>query len=100
MAARDRYALRAAALIAVAAAAFVAGPEKYARMLAAFDWRTEGAIAQGFRLDAWIDPPAYTGRPPIMLNVKDGSAAVTKRVEAPVGSNVVVRSSAGASIGE
>lgn len=98
MATRDRYALRAGALIAVAAAAFVAGPEKYARMLAAFDWGTEGPIAQGFRLDAWIDPPAYTGRPPIMLNVKDHSSPGTKRVEAPVGSNVIVRSSATASV--
>jgi uncharacterized protein (TIGR02302 family) len=98
MAAHDRTALRAGALIAVAAAAFVAGPEKYARLIAAFDWTTEGPIAQGFRLDAWIDPPAYTGRPPIMLNVKDDAAAGTRRVEAPVGSNVVVRSSAGASV--
>ena len=99
MAARDRTALRAGALIAVAAAAFVAGPEKYARVIAAFDWATVGPIAQGFRLDAWIDPPTYTGRPPIMLNVKDDAASAgTRRVEAPVGSHVIVRSSAGAGI--
>lgn len=98
MAARDRYALRAGALIAVAAAAFVAGPEKYPRVLAAFDWQTNGPIAQGFRLDAWIDPPPYTGRPPIMLNVKDSAAARRKRIEAPVGSKVVVRSSVGAGV--
>ena len=99
MAAHDRYALRAGALIAVAAAAFVAGPEKYARLVAAFDWATVGPIAQGFRIDAWIDPPAYTGRPPIMLNVKDDAASAgARRVAAPVGSNVVVRSSAGAGV--
>jgi uncharacterized protein (TIGR02302 family) len=97
MAMRDRYALRAGALIALAGAAFIAGPEKYARLVAAFDWQTTGAISQGFRLDAWIDPPGYTGRPPIMLDVK-GDAAASKRIEAPVGSNVIVRSSAGASV--
>ena len=33
-----------------------------------------------------------------MLNVKDDAAAGTRRVEAPVGSNVIVRSSAGAGV--
>ena len=97
MVARDRFALRAAALIALVAAGFVAGPEKYARLLAAFDWQTAGPIPQGFRLDAWIDPPAYTGRPPIMLNVK-GDASASKHIEAPAGSNVIVRSSGSASV--
>ncbi len=95
--ARDRFAIRAAALIALVAAGFIAGPEKYARLIAAFDWQTAGTIPQGFRLDAWVDPPAYTGRPPIMLNVK-GDAATTKRIETPIGSNVIVRSSSGASV--
>ena len=100
--ARDRYALRAGALVAVAAAGFIAGPEKYARVLAAFDWSTAGALSQGFRLDAWIDPPAYTGRPPILLRANDDSPTATKgqsrRVEAPVGSMIVVRASAGSSV--
>ena len=81
--------------MALAAAAFIAGPEKYPRVLAAFDWRTPGTISQGFRVDAWIDPPAYTGRPPIMLTGRDaarGAAATAiARVSAPVGSVVVVR---------
>ena len=35
----DIYALRAAVLVALIATGFVAGPEKYARVAAAFDWR-------------------------------------------------------------
>lgn len=102
---KDRFALRAAVLIAACGAAFVAGPQKYARVAAAFDWRTEGALAKGFRLDAWIDPPPYTGKPPLMLQTKAGdeaSAAVlsttARRIEAPQGSTVVVRSSGGAGL--
>ena len=63
MAARDRHALRAGALIAVAAAAFVAGPEKYPRLLAAFDWTDRGADRA--RLQArCLDRSARLYRPP------------------------------------
>ena len=96
---RDRYALRALALVSVAATAFVAGPEKYARTLAAFDWRTEGALSQGYRLDAWIDPPGYTGKPPVILNLRDETGArASRRVPTPVGSTIVVRSSQGSNV--
>ena len=84
LAERDRYAIRALALVSVAATAFVAGPEKYARTLAAFDWRTEGALSQGYRLDAWIDPPAYTGKAPIYLDMADRD----KLLRVPVGSKL------------
>ncbi|MBV9635458.1 MAG: TIGR02302 family protein [Methylobacteriaceae bacterium] len=96
---RDRYALRAAALVAVVASAFIAGPEKYARVAAAVDWRSDGAPAKGFRIDAWIDPPAYTGKPPILLPARTGAGsdaggpAQAQKVQAPVGSTVVVRTS-------
>ena len=91
---RDRYALRAFALLAMVATAFVAGPEKYARVLAAFDWRTEGALSAGYRLDAWVDPPAYTGKPPVILNLRDEAGAkASRKVQAPTGSTIVVRSS-------
>ena len=89
---RDRYALRAFALVAVVASAFVAGPEKNARVLAAFDWRTQGALSQGYRLDAWVDPPAYTGKPPIVLNLRDDTKTA-RRVSAPIGSVIIMRSS-------
>ncbi len=94
----DRFALRAGAVAALVAAGFVAGPQKATRLAAAFDWRDEAAIRQGFRVDAWIDPPAYTGRPPLILPTRlaeEGAAALDpsapRRVEAPVGSILVVR---------
>ncbi len=96
---RDVFALRALALIALVAAGFIAGPEKYARVLAAFDWRTPGALSVGYRLDAWIDPPGYTGRPPIVLKLRDdGDNAGGRDLTAPVGSTVVVRASEGANV--
>ncbi|MEA2875648.1 MAG: hypothetical protein QOF14_844, partial [Hyphomicrobiales bacterium] len=92
---RDHYALRAAALVLVVASAIVAGPERYARVAAAFDWRLPSAAAPAVRIDAWIDPPAYTGKPPLMLQIgratdSQGHAA---GLSAPVGSTVVIRAS-------
>ena len=76
----DRYALRAAVLVGLIATGFIAGPEKYARVAAAFDWRFGGLSEAGQRIDAWVDPPAYTGapadrpRPPWGGGAKDRSA--------------------------
>jgi hypothetical protein len=96
---RDRYAIRALALVLLVATAFVAGPEKYARTLAAFDWHTPGALSQGYRLDAWLDPPAYTGKPPIVLALRDEAGATApRRIQAPIGSTIIVRSSDQASV--
>jgi uncharacterized protein (TIGR02302 family) len=71
--ARDPYALRALALVAAAGAAFVAGDEKSARVAAAFDWRAADLFAPSERIDAWFEPPAYTGRPAIVLGAEGGS---------------------------
>ncbi len=94
---RDRLAVRALLAVCVFASAFVAGPEKYSRLLAAFNFSTPGTLAQSFRLDAWIDPPPYTGRPPILLNTKDDLSdplkEAARKLEAPLGSSIIVRSS-------
>jgi uncharacterized protein (TIGR02302 family) len=89
---RDIGALRFGAVLLAISAAFVAGSERYARVAAAFDWRSEAAVAQGFRLDAWIDPPAYTGKPPILLD-SPGAQARTQKITTPAGSVLVVRAS-------
>jgi uncharacterized protein (TIGR02302 family) len=94
MAERDSRALRFAALALALAAGFFAGPEKYSRIAAAFDWRGAQAIAAGQRIDAWIDPPAYSGRPPILLDATlEGEGE--RKVEAPVGSVVIARGQSG-----
>ena len=88
---RDVTALRFAAALLAVCAAFVAGAERYARIAAAFDWRSEAAVAQGYRLDAWIDPPTYTGKPPILL---DARARDVQKITTPAGSILVLRASA------
>lgn len=87
MARRDRYALRAAGVLVFAASAFVAGPDLGARLGSAFDWRAPTLAEADFRIDGWIDPPHYTRRPPIMLDLSGGET----RLSAPVDSRIVVR---------
>ena len=72
MAARDPYALRFGVAMLAFAAAVVAGPEMYGRFVAAFDWRSDEAVAAvaESRIDAWIDPPPYAGQPPLVIDFK------------------------------
>ncbi|MCZ8181507.1 MAG: TIGR02302 family protein [Beijerinckiaceae bacterium] len=86
---RDPVALRAFAVLALVAAAFVAGEDRQARLAQAFDWTTPVIPPVPPRLDAWIDPPAYTGRPPIFL-----STTADEVIRAPLGSTITVRSTA------
>ena len=92
---RDRYALRALALLLVVVTWFAAEGEHTKRILTAFDWT--GIVAtEPYRVDAWVTPPAYTGRPPLLLaGVRSGEPlegrAATGAVEVPVGSIITVR---------
>ena len=72
MAERDGYALRFGTALLALAAAVVAGPELYGRFAAAFDWRGgEAMITEAeSRVDAWIDPPPYAGRPPVVIDLR------------------------------
>ncbi len=92
----DPLALRALGVIVVVAAAALTGPAIIDRMTAAF--RLDGAAdLDTQRLDAWITPPAYTGRAPIML--ADGArpraelkqTASETALQVPEGSVLVVR---------
>ncbi|MGO4526871.1 TIGR02302 family protein [Microvirga sp. 2MCAF35] len=83
---RDRYALRAAGLLALVASAFVAGPEIGSRLTAAFDWRKIETASPSFRIDGWIDPPLYTRTPPLMIDLARG-----QNLRAPIHSTVVIR---------
>jgi len=82
----DRFALRAAATLAMIASAFVAGPEIGSRLAAAFDRGAPGAAMPGFRIDGWIDPPLYTRVPPLMIDL-----AKAQHLKAPARSTVVIR---------
>ncbi|SCY58847.1 TIGR02302 family protein [Microvirga guangxiensis] len=83
---RDRYALRAAGVLALVTSAFVAGPEIGSRLKAAFDWRGASASAPSFRIDGWIDPPLYTRMPPLMIDLAKGQS-----LRAPIRSTIVIR---------
>ena len=87
---RDPYALRFGVAMLAFAAAVVAGPEMYGRLAAAFDWRSDAAqaaVAES-RIDAWIDPPPYAGRPPLVIDFK---SADPQTLSVPEDSVLVVR---------
>ena len=89
---RDPMALRALVSILVLATFFAASGERFKRVAAAFDWH--GVVAPAnFRIDAWITPPAYTGRPPVMLpGLRPGETAQNAApVAVPSGSQLVIR---------
>ena len=90
MAERDPYALRFAVAMLAFAAAVVAGPEMYGRLASAFDWRSDEAVAAvaASRIDAWIDPPPYAGRPPLVVDFK---TADPQTLSVPEDSVLVVR---------
>lgn len=88
MAGRDRFALRAVPVLAAVAAFFVAGHEAGPRLSAAFDWRGPQTPAPAVRIDAWIDPPAYTRLPPILI---DFARLQSPTLSAPEKSTIVVR---------
>ena len=96
----DRYALRAGIVVALFACAIVAGLQRYARVVAAFDFGDSPALGSSYRLDAWIDPPAYTGKAPVLLDLAvrqrtQDSGASAFRIAVPTGSVVIIRSSGG-----
>ncbi len=101
IAARDPYALRGLVLIACIATFVAAGGERWKRVAAAFEWQGV-MLPANFRVDAWVTPPAYTGKPPVILagihpgetarvGVETGEASGDGAVTVPVGSTLVVR---------
>src|SRR5579884_361559 len=95
LARRDPYALRALVLIACIATFFAAGGERWQRIAAAFDWHGV-VVPANFRVDAWVMPPAYTGKPPIVLpGIHPGETAMQQPLEGPIAvpanSTLVVR---------
>jgi uncharacterized protein (TIGR02302 family) len=89
---RDPMALRALVLLLVAVTFIAAGGERMKRVAAAFDW--QGVVAPAnFRIDAWVTPPVYTGRAPVMLpGLRPGDVAQDMPpVAVPAGSQLIVR---------
>jgi uncharacterized protein (TIGR02302 family) len=90
---RDPYALRGLVLIACIATFFAAGGERVKRITTAFDWQGV-VLPANFRVDAWVIPPLYTGKPPVILpGIHPGEtfAQLSAPVSVPVNSTLVVR---------
>jgi uncharacterized protein (TIGR02302 family) len=86
---RDPFALRFLVAILFVAGFVIAGPEKIVRIGEAFQGG-ESTAATIARIDAWVTPPDYTGRPPIFLTGDAAKPAGTE-YSVPAGSIVTVR---------
>jgi uncharacterized protein (TIGR02302 family) len=92
LALRDPFALRAFVAVLAIAAFFAAGGDRMKRLAAAFDW--QGVIVPAnFRIDAWVSPPNYTGKPPLILHgLRPGEPVQTAAaISVPAGSTLVIR---------
>jgi uncharacterized protein (TIGR02302 family) len=96
----DPYALRGLVLLACIATFVAAGGQRIKRVAAAFDWHGV-VLPANFRVDAWVIPPLYTGRPPVMLpglHPGEAFARLAGPVAVPVNSTLVVRATGNADI--
>ncbi|MGE0280339.1 MAG: TIGR02302 family protein [Rhizobiaceae bacterium] len=90
---RDPWGLRAVApLLLLVALAFSYGPLG-GRLTDAFT-ATPGMPPVPPRIDAWVTPPAYTGKPPIFLTAENNREA--KAFTVPAGSDIALRVTGGA----
>ena len=87
---RDPYALRALLILVTFIGFNVAGSERWLRLKDGFDFSNTraGVVA---RLDAWVTPPRYTGKPPIFLT-KEKLDAEAGPLVVPAGSLLTIRS--------
>ncbi len=96
LAIHDPWALRALVVVLMVAAYIAAGDERLMRTAAAFDWN--GVLSPAnIRVDAWVTPPNYTAKPPIILSAanKEVGVPVSGPLPVPAGSTLIVRSSGG-----
>src|SRR5712664_2858860 len=97
LAIHDPWALRALVAVLMVAAYIAASDERMLRTYAAFDWN--GVLSPAnVRVDAWVTPPLYTGKPPIILSAANKEAAAVPAAgptPVPAGSTLIVRSSGG-----
>ena len=92
---RDPYALRALVLLLFVTAFAYSYSNRAGFLGDALSLSAPAAPAAPARIDAWITPPAYTGRAPIFLTRAEGD--VPQALSLPAGSEVTVRISGGKS---
>ncbi|WP_439528016.1 TIGR02302 family protein [Pannonibacter sp.] len=88
---RDPYALRVVAFLSLIVGAAVASGDRMDRLASAFRAPLQ-TIEIATRLDVWVTPPLYTGRPPVYLT---GETAVLRDplapIRVPAGSELIIR---------
>ena len=95
---RDPFALRALLLLSVVLLIALVGDSAKDRLLAAFRFGPEAHLTSA-RLDAWVAPPAYTAKAPLLLAdggqgaIKPAGASTTGPIEIPAKSVLIVRAS-------
>jgi uncharacterized protein (TIGR02302 family) len=94
LALRDPFALRALVAVLVVATFFAAGADRLKRVAAAFDWQGV-MVPANFRIDAWVSPPTYTGKPPVILQgLRPGEPMqAASNLSVPAGSTLIIRAS-------
>ena len=99
MVTHDPFAIRGLVLLLLVATFVAAGGERIRRIAAAFDWVGGGPVAN-FRVDAWVTPPPYTARPPVILaGLRAGEPVQpAPALTVPAGSVLVIRASGAADL--
>lgn len=87
LSAKDPFSLRFLSLIICVTSAIIAGPHRDALLYNALYWR-DGTYMSQARLDLWIDPPPYTGRPPLIV-----SSEQNQNLTIPIHSTLIAHSS-------
>ncbi|MCM2448599.1 TIGR02302 family protein [Agrobacterium vitis] len=85
----DRFGLRALPALLLAVAFAYSGSNGAGRLTDAFLLQDRDDNAPTLRIDAWITPPGYTGRPPVFLTGRNGDG--TQDIAIPAQSVVTVR---------
>ncbi len=85
----DPYALRAALLLLLTIGLVAAGDSTSQRFSAAFSMKPFDGAA-GFRIDAWVTPPLYTARAPIVLADGANNQAI-RQISVPEKSLLLIR---------
>ncbi|NVK19024.1 MAG: DUF4175 family protein [Methylocystaceae bacterium] len=88
---KDPYSLRALLIILIILGVIEARFDYKDRIFAAFAPASHVGAVQNWKLEAWINPPAYTGLGPIFLSVDQDSPDVTQPISILQHSELLLR---------
>lgn len=89
---QDPWGLRAALLLLLVLGFAVANDDAARRLVEAVRPDLSGRPPPAATLDAWINPPGYTGLPPIFLTREEGPISTAAApIKVPTGSSLLVR---------